>query len=80
MNKDGELRRWSGACEDVRGESPPSRQQEESIDQHRQDIDVLVSKRRDGAAARAFFARALRSGPSPIEVTSDRAPPSDRSS
>jgi transposase, IS6 family len=37
-------------------------------------IDVLVSYRRDAAAAREFFVRALRGGASPIEVTSDRAP------
>jgi len=29
-----------------------------AVDQHGQVIDVLVSQRRDGAAARAFFARA----------------------
>jgi transposase-like protein len=45
-----------------------------AIDQHGQIIDVLVSERRDGAAARAFFIRALKSGPSPVEVTTDRAP------
>jgi transposase, IS6 family len=45
-----------------------------AIDQHGQVIDVLVSERRDGTAARAFFARALKSGPSPVEVTTDRAP------
>jgi transposase, IS6 family len=45
-----------------------------AIDQHGQVIDVLVSVRRDGAAARAFFTRTLRSGPSPVEVTTDRAP------
>ena len=45
-----------------------------AVDQHGQVIDVLVSKRRDAAAARAFFARALRLGPDPVEVTSDRAP------
>jgi len=33
-----------------------------------------VSERRDGAAARAFFTRALTHGPSPVEVTTDRAP------
>jgi IS6 family transposase len=43
------------------------------IDQHGQVIDVLVSERRDGAAARAFFIRALKWGPSPVEVTTDRA-------
>jgi transposase, IS6 family len=37
-------------------------------------IDVLVSTRRDAAAARVFFARALRHGPVPVEITADRAP------
>jgi IS6 family transposase len=41
-------------------------------------IDALVSTRRDGAAARAFFLRALRVGPAPVEVTTDRAPPDPR--
>jgi IS6 family transposase len=45
-----------------------------AIDQHGQVIDVVVSERRDGAAARAFFARALTHGPSPVEVITDRAP------
>jgi transposase-like protein len=45
-----------------------------AIDQHAQVIDVLVCERRDGPAARAFFASALRHGPSPVEVTTDRAP------
>jgi len=45
-----------------------------AIDQHGQVIDVLVSQRRDGAAARAFFTRALTHGRSPVEVTTDRAP------
>ena len=45
-----------------------------AVDQHGQVIDVLVSKRREGGAARAFFARALTCGPSPVEVTADRAP------
>jgi IS6 family transposase len=45
-----------------------------AIDQHGQVMDVLVSERRDAAAARAFFTRALVHGPSPIEVTTDRAP------
>jgi len=35
---------------------------------------VLVWQRRDGLAARAFFARALKSGSPPVEVTTDRAP------
>ena len=45
-----------------------------AIDQHEQVIDVLVSARRDGAAARALFTRALSCGPSPVEVSTDRAP------
>ena len=35
---------------------------------------MLVSTRRDAAAARQFFTRALRAVPSPVEVTTDRAP------
>jgi len=45
-----------------------------AVDQHGQVIDVLVSTRRDAAAARSFFTRALRLAPRPVEVTTDRAP------
>ena len=45
-----------------------------AIDQHGQVIDVLLSERRDLAAARRFFTRALRAGTVPVEVTTDRAP------
>ena len=45
-----------------------------AVDQHGQVIDVLVSERRDGTAARTFCARALTHGPSLAEVTTDRAP------
>ena len=45
-----------------------------AVDQHGQVIDVLVSRRRDAAAARSFFARALQQGRSPVEVVTDRAP------
>lgn len=45
-----------------------------AVDQHGKVIDVLVSQRRDGRAARAFFTRAVTYGPSPVEVTTDRAP------
>ena len=45
-----------------------------AIDQRGQVVDVLVSQRRDSAAARAFFTRALTHGPTPVEVTTDRAP------
>jgi transposase, IS6 family len=45
-----------------------------AVDQHGQVIDVLVFERRNAGAARAFFTRALSSGPAPVEVTTDRAP------
>ena len=45
-----------------------------AVDQHGQVIDVLLSDRRDLAAARRFFASALRAGTIPAEVTTDRAP------
>jgi transposase, IS6 family len=45
-----------------------------AIDQHGQVIDVMLSARRDLAAARRFFTRALRAGTVPAEVTTDRAP------
>jgi transposase, IS6 family len=44
-----------------------------AVDEHGQVIDVLLSARRDLAAARRFFTRALRSGTVPAEVTTDRA-------
>src|SRR5262249_11512246 len=37
-----------------------------AIDQHGQVIDVLVSRQRDAAAARSFFARALQQAPAPV--------------
>ena len=45
-----------------------------AVDQYGQVIDVLLSGRRDLAAARRFFTRALRVGTIPVEVTADRAP------
>jgi IS6 family transposase len=45
-----------------------------AIDQYGQVIDVLVSHKRDLAATRRFFIRALEHGPHPAEVTTDRAP------
>jgi transposase-like protein len=45
-----------------------------AIDQFGQVIDVLVSEKRDLAATRQFFTRTLEHGPSPTEVTTDRAP------
>jgi transposase, IS6 family len=45
-----------------------------AIDQYGQVIDVLVSEKRDLAATRWFFLRALEHGPRPAEVTTDQAP------
>jgi transposase, IS6 family len=46
-----------------------------AVDQHGQIIDVLVSKRRDGEAARRFFHRALITlKVTPTEVVTDKAP------
>ncbi|MCK9905427.1 IS6 family transposase [Frankia sp. Cpl3] len=48
-----------------------------AVDQHGQVLDVLdvlASTRRDHAAARRFFVRALSHGRRPVEVTTDKAP------
>src|SRR3954452_152970 len=45
-----------------------------AVDQHGQAIDVLVAERRDARAAREFFTRAIKHGPAPIKITTDRAP------
>jgi transposase, IS6 family len=45
-----------------------------AIDQYGQVIDVLVAEKRDLAATRRFFTRALDHGPRPTEVSTDRAP------
>ena len=45
-----------------------------AIDQYGQVIDVLVSEKRDLAATCRFFTRALKHGPRPTEVSTDRAP------
>ena len=46
-----------------------------AVDQHGQVIDVLLSARRDAAAARRFFTRALRTlKVAPSEVVTDAAP------
>jgi IS6 family transposase len=45
-----------------------------AIDQHGHVIDVLLSRRRDLAAARRFLTRALRADTVPAEVSTDRAP------
>jgi transposase, IS6 family len=46
-----------------------------AVDQYGQVIDVLLSEQRDTAAARRFFVRALGRGPTPVEVTTDKAGP-----
>jgi transposase, IS6 family len=46
-----------------------------AVDQYGQVIDVLLSEQRDTPAARRFFTRALRCGPAPVEVTTDKAAP-----
>ena len=45
-----------------------------AVDQHGQVIEVLLSARRDLAAAQRFFTSALRVGIVPAEVVTDRAP------
>ena len=45
-----------------------------AVDEHGQVIDVLVSARRDIAAARRFFVRMLAVQEDPEEITTDRAP------
>lgn len=45
-----------------------------AIDQYGQVIDVLVSEKRDLAATRRFFIRALDHSPRPSEMSTDRAP------
>jgi transposase, IS6 family len=44
-----------------------------AVDQHGQVIGVLLSARRDPAAARRFLTRAVRAGTVPVEVTAGRA-------
>jgi transposase-like protein len=44
-----------------------------TIDQFGQVIGVMASEKRDLAAARRFFTRALAHGPRPVEVATDRA-------
>jgi transposase-like protein len=46
-----------------------------AVDQYGQVVDVMVSERRNTAAARRFFTRALANGPAPVEVNTDKAGP-----
>ncbi len=43
-----------------------------AVDEHRWELDVLVQKRRDKAAAKRFFRRVLRSNPVPARIITDR--------
>lgn len=45
-----------------------------ALDQNGQVIDVLVSKRRDTAAATRFFRSAITAHGEPVEVTTDKSP------
>jgi hypothetical protein len=45
-----------------------------AVDQHGQDIDMLVSTRRNAEAVRSFFTHALTARSTPVEITTDRAP------
>jgi transposase, IS6 family len=45
-----------------------------AIDQYGQVIDVMVTQKRDLAATRRFFTRALQHGTRPSEVSTDPAP------
>jgi transposase-like protein len=45
-----------------------------TIDQYGQVIDLLVAPKRDLEATRRFFTGALKHGPYPTEVSTDRAP------
>jgi transposase-like protein len=44
-----------------------------AVDQYGQVVDVLLSEQRDSPAARRFFKAALRCGPPPVQVTTDKA-------
>jgi transposase, IS6 family len=44
------------------------------IDQFGQVIEILVAEKRDLSATRRFFTQVLEHGPSPTEVSTDRAP------
>jgi hypothetical protein len=42
-----------------------------AVDEHGAELDVLVQKRRDKAAAKRFFRRVLRSNPVPRRIVTD---------
>jgi len=43
-----------------------------AVDEHGAELDMLVQKRRDKAAAKRFFLRVLRSNPVPRKIVTDR--------
>jgi putative transposase len=43
-----------------------------AVDEHGAELDVLVQKRRDKAAAKRFFRKVLRSNPVPRKIVTDR--------
>jgi putative transposase len=43
-----------------------------AVDEHGAELDVLVQKRRDKAAAKRFFRRVLRSNPVPRRIVTDQ--------
>jgi putative transposase len=43
-----------------------------AVDEHGAELDVLVQKRRDKAAAERFFRRVLRSTPAPRKIVTDK--------
>jgi putative transposase len=43
-----------------------------AVDEHGAELDILVQKRRDTAAAKRFFKRVLRSNPVPRKVVTDQ--------
>ncbi|SAL73610.1 IS element transposase [Caballeronia udeis] len=43
-----------------------------AVDAHGVELDILVQKRRDKAAAKRFFKRVLRSSPGPRKIVTDQ--------
>ncbi|VVE85872.1 transposase [Pandoraea sputorum] len=43
-----------------------------AVDEHGAELDILLQKRRDTAAAKRFFKRVLRSNPVPHKIVTDR--------
>ncbi len=43
-----------------------------AVDEHGAELDILLQKRRDKAAAKSFFKRVLRSSPVPRKIVTDQ--------